>query len=416
MLLETDECAIDPNGACVSISVYKKYLSNREYDEPLSRYFSASNYTYCSTNDSICSTCITEWTTNYEMTGNAGSTRYCTGSDGCVCVAASGVPDWEQNVISRQCDGSSDSDSVSSPEFSSATQICVILGICFGAVMGFSVFAVRRWFRSAVSRSSGSAHYHPSGPQLSLTGWKSLREKLIETEHSFVNGGTTRLDATARSDESLSEAPSVIMESCEKPRTCYDCLNKGIGGDSCAVGVFGQCLSISEQITGEAYYMATICERETRNLLVIHNKCPSFEKAKAGSIILVIAVGVASVIVFSMFTLCLKKLLKRAFPWLEQVPPDQSMLSRRLPPKSPRGPQLSLSGWKSMRETLIETEKGNGAPNAGAAGVMRIQLSTTEGTSVIIEEGDGYRPGSPSERYRAHRQEDISPALGMLSW
>ncbi|KAG3020414.1 hypothetical protein JG687_00018068 [Phytophthora cactorum] len=249
-------------------------------------------------------------------------------------------------------------------------------------------------------------------------------------------------------------------ESCEKPRTCYDCLNVGIGEDSCAVGGFGQCLSISEQITGETYYMATsttycessdeicttcrprwleeyaasgevksssvcigengciclaVCERETRNSLVIHNKCPSFEKAKAGSIILVIAVGVASVIVFSMFTLCLKKLLKRAFPWLEQVPPDQSILSRRLPPRSPRGPQLSLSGWKSMRETLIETEKGNGALTAGAAGVTRIQLSTTEGTSVIIDEDDGYRPGSPSEQYRAYRQEDISPALGMLS-
>ncbi|KAF4148625.1 hypothetical protein GN958_ATG02180 [Phytophthora infestans] len=39
-------------------------------------------------------------------------------------------------------------------------------------------------------------------------------------------------------------------ESCEKSRTCYDCLNVGVVGDSCAVGVFGQCLSISEQIAG----------------------------------------------------------------------------------------------------------------------------------------------------------------------
>ncbi|KAG6966791.1 hypothetical protein JG688_00006584 [Phytophthora aleatoria] len=276
---------------------------------------------------------------------------------------------------------------------------------------------------------------------------------------SAVSGDATNVTKSTSSNTGDS-CTWYAGENCSLPRTGYDCLNMLLETDECAIDPNGACVSISEQITGEAYYMATsttycessdeicttcrprwleeyaasgevksssvcigengciclaVCERETRNLLVIHNKCPSFEKAKAGSIILVIAVGVASVIVFSMFTLCLKKLLKRAFPWAEQVPPDQSMLSRRLPPRSPRGPQLSLSGWKSMRETLIETEKGNGAPSAGAAGVMRIQLSTTEGTSVIIEEGDGYRPGSPSEQYRAHRQEDISPALSMLS-
>ncbi|ETK84408.1 hypothetical protein F441_10820 [Phytophthora nicotianae CJ01A1] len=245
-------------------------------------------------------------------------------------------------------------------------------------------------------------------------------------------------------------------ESCEKSRTCYDCLNVGIVGDSCAVGVFGQCLSVSEQITGETYYLASsttyckpsdeicttcrsqwledyaasravtsslcfgengciclaVCERETRNSLVIHNQCPSFERAKVGSIMLIIGMGVASIIVFSMFTYCIKKLLKRALPWLEQAPPNQSMLSQRHPSRLPRGPQLDLSGWKSMREKLIETEKGKGTPSAGSAGVMRIQLSTREDTSVIIEEGEGYRPGSPSEQY--HRQEDVSPALTML--
>ncbi|EEY58591.1 uncharacterized protein PITG_10683 [Phytophthora infestans T30-4] len=233
-------------------------------------------------------------------------------------------------------------------------------------------------------------------------------------------------------------------ESCEKSRTCYDCLNVGVVGDSCAVGVFGQCLSISEQIAGEVYYLASsssycdfsdeicttcrsrwqeeyaakggdksstvcigqngciclaVCERETRNSLVVHNRCPSFEKAKVGSIMLVIAMGVASFIIFSMFIFCIKKLLKRA-----------------LPCTPPRGPQLSLSGWKSMRERLIETEKDNESSSAGASGVMRIQLSAREDTSsVIIEEGEGYRPGSPSEQYQTHRGEDISSEPFTLS-
>ncbi|KAJ8569311.1 hypothetical protein ON010_g5948 [Phytophthora cinnamomi] len=212
VLLSTDECAIDPNGACVSMSVYEEYLADREYYEPLSRYFPASNYTYCSANDSVCSTCIAEWTSNYDTTGSTGTKTYCTGSDGCVCVAATEAPDWKQTVIANQCDSSSAGAS-SSDEFSSGTRICIILALCVGGVMIFSIFAVRRCIRLA-SRvpGSGSAHHAPSGPQLSLAGWKSLREKLIETEHSFVRGDTTRLDATARSAEALAEAPAVTVE------------------------------------------------------------------------------------------------------------------------------------------------------------------------------------------------------------
>lgn len=89
-------------------------------------------------------------------------------------------------------------------------------------------------------------------------------------------------------------------------------------------------------------------------------------------------------------------------------------MGRRRPPRTPRGPQLSLSGWKAMREKLIETEHGNETSSAGPAGVMRIQLSTTEGTSAIIEEGGGFRPASPSEQYRTRRPEDMAPALAML--
>ncbi|KAE8981037.1 hypothetical protein PR001_g24114 [Phytophthora rubi] len=214
-LLTTDECAIDPNGACVSMSVYEEYLADREYYEPLYRYFPASNHTYCSANDSVCSTSIAEWTTNYETTGSVGTKTYCTGSDGCVCVAAAEVPDWQQTVIANQCDGSNAS-ADTSREFSSGTRICIILALCVGGFMIFCVFAVRRCIRLASPRASGSESVHRalSGPQLSLAGWKSLREKLIETEHGFVRGDTTRLDATARSAEALAEAPAVTIEVC----------------------------------------------------------------------------------------------------------------------------------------------------------------------------------------------------------
>lgn len=228
----------------------------------------------------------------------------------------------------------------------------------------------------------------------------------------------------------------------------------------CAVGDIGQCLSISKQVKGGAYYLASsmtycestdticttcrarwleeyaasgevkssglcsgedgciclaVCERLSRDVLVIQDECPAYEKAKVGSIMLVIAMGVAAFIVFSMITFCLKKLLKCTTPsFFDRNPADPSMMGRSRPLRPPRGPQLNLSGWKSMREKLIETEHGNGIPSAGPAGVMRVQLSATEGASATIEEGEGFRPGSPSDHYYAHPPEDIVPAVAML--
>ncbi|KAG6604693.1 uncharacterized protein IUM83_19204 [Phytophthora cinnamomi] len=287
VLLSTDECAIDPNGACVSMSVYEEYLADREYYEPLSRYFPASNYTYCSANDSVCSTCIAEWTSNYDTTGSTGTKTYCTGSDGCVCVAATEAPDWKQTVIANQCDSSSAGAS-SSDEFSSGTRICIILALCVGGVMIFSIFAVRRCIRLA-SRvpGSGSAHHAPSGPQLSLAGWKSLREKLIETEHSFVRGDTTRLDATARSAEALAEAPAVTVE-------CDDDLGSPL------------------------------------------------ETSPGAQARIILALFVGGVVLLSIFVVRRCKLLASPEPDSDH--------------RSSPGTQLSLSGWKSLREKLIETE------------------------------------------------------------
>ncbi|EGZ29126.1 hypothetical protein PHYSODRAFT_294421 [Phytophthora sojae] len=210
VLLSTDECAIDPNGACVSVSVYKE-------SEPPSGYFPASNYSYCSANDSVCSTCLSEWTTDYETTGSTGTKTYCTGSDGCVCVAAVEVPNWEQTVIANKCDGSSTS-ADNFQDFSPGTQIGIILALCIGGVVLLSVFVVRRHSRRApvdhgpwYFPESESAHHAPSKPQLSLAGWKSLREKLIEAEHELVEGDTVRLDVPTRSPELLVEGPTATL-------------------------------------------------------------------------------------------------------------------------------------------------------------------------------------------------------------
>ncbi|RLN54608.1 hypothetical protein BBP00_00008871 [Phytophthora kernoviae] len=204
VLLSTDECVIDPNGACVSMSVYEEYVENRQYYEPPSRYFPASNYTYCSVDDSVCSRCIAEWTSNYESTGSAGSTTHCTGLDGCVCVADCEVSDWQQTVIAHEC--GNDSDSAGRAEaISSGARTSILIGTGIGVGIIFTLLGIRRW--------PGSIPRPPlSGPQLDLTGWKLLREKLIETEHEVVKGDTVSLDVTARRTESLAGPYAVMVE------------------------------------------------------------------------------------------------------------------------------------------------------------------------------------------------------------
>ncbi|KAI9985804.1 hypothetical protein PInf_024570 [Phytophthora infestans] len=184
-------------------------------------------------------------------------------------------------------------------------------------------------------------------------------------------------------------------ESCEKSRTCYDCLNVGVVGDS------------EEYAAKGGDKSSTVC--------IGQNGCPSFEKAKVGSIMLVIAMGWRRSS-SSRCSLLHQKAAQASITLARATSTDPSVLSRGRPQRPPRGPQLSLSGWKSMREKLIETEKDNETSSAGAAGVMRIQLSAREDTSsVIIEEGEGYRPGSPSEQYQTHRREDISSEPFTLS-
>ncbi|KAG7397242.1 hypothetical protein PHYBOEH_001054 [Phytophthora boehmeriae] len=215
----------------------------------------------------------------------------------------------------------------------------------------------------------------------------------------------------------------------------------------CAVGAFGQCLSTSELVEDTTYYEASrmtycessdamcttcrynwleeyaksgeiasfpvcvgengcvciaVCERATRDSLVIHEECPAYETARVGSIILVLVAGVATFFIFCTIAFCVKKLLLYT-GWLPVQQPGSSVQTPPRRQRSPRGPQLSLSGWKSMREKLIETEHGNEAPTAGPAGVMQIQLSTTETAAATIEEGDGFRPASPSGHVEQHR-------------
>ncbi|KAK1933848.1 hypothetical protein P3T76_011608 [Phytophthora citrophthora] len=221
VLLSSDSCAVDPHGACVSMSAYESYLANRYYYTPLQRYFPSSEYTYCSANDSICATCSEQWNSNFASTGDAGMSSFCTGTNGCVCIADCEVPDWQESVINDQCYPSgSGSGTESGTSMATRITISIFVGVAVAVILAFATWGVRRFVNRGNYEANGKlliacAHDTggrssdcgfaavirretrtvprppPAGPQLSLSGWKSLRQNLIDSEHGFVSGSDT---------------------------------------------------------------------------------------------------------------------------------------------------------------------------------------------------------------------------------
>ncbi|RLN94908.1 hypothetical protein BBJ28_00022677 [Nothophytophthora sp. Chile5] len=181
-----------------------------------------------------------------------------------------------------------------------------------------------------------------------------------------------------------------------------DCLDTTVVGDSCAIGGFGQCLSVSDLADDGTYYRASsveyclssdstcsacratwiseyinngdvtsapvcvgsggciclaVCERPSRSTVIVQDECPLFGSGKIGGIMLIVGMGVVSVIVFALLALCIKRVLNCT----------------------------------------------------GSSGVMRVQLQSTEGdavvvegAAVVVEEGEGFRPMSPSQHQRSY--------------
>ncbi|KAG7397246.1 hypothetical protein PHYBOEH_001058 [Phytophthora boehmeriae] len=199
-------CAIDPHGVCVSMSSYQSYLANRYYYTPLQRYFPSAEYTYCSANDSICSACTSEWQATYSSTGSAGPSTYCIGANGCVCVADCEVQDWKASAINYECNPNGSGSDSANPSMGLRITISVVVGLAVALLLAFATWAVRRFIRERNYPPALRHDLHtrrrppPKGPQLTLGGWNSLRQKLIDAENGFMNAEPVTLQRDAVMD------------------------------------------------------------------------------------------------------------------------------------------------------------------------------------------------------------------------
>ncbi|KAG6966797.1 hypothetical protein JG688_00006583 [Phytophthora aleatoria] len=431
VLLSTDSCAVDPRGACVSMSQYESYLANRYYYTPLQRYFPSSEYTYCSANDSVCATCSEQWNANFASTGSAGMSSYCTGTDGCVCIADCEIPDWKDTVINDQCTASgSGSGADSGSSMATRITVSIFVGVAVAVFLAFATWGVRRFINrrqyglEVIYRETRTRpRPPPAGPQLSLSGWKSLRQNLIDSEHGFIGSEAVTLqrnaqgiaqctgrfhaftmnassNSTASLDVDVGEDSPVVTKtissnsadsctwyagaSCKRPRTCYDCLNVKVASGECAIMPNGMCVSLAEY----SHYFST------------QQELGIFYKYYSSSKYTYCSVDDSACVVFGVLLGLwgIKLLLKRREIGRgrgSSIPTDRETW---ILPRRPRtGPQLALTGWKELRENLIAIEKEVYGGAGVAQGAIE-NLTAADVPNAAMEEGSAYYPVSPTQR------------------
>ncbi|KAF1322088.1 hypothetical protein FI667_g11521, partial [Globisporangium splendens] len=177
----------EASARCVTMAEYLDFVQARNYYYPNYKYYPSTNYTYCSALDATCQLCKQKWIQDYYTVSNTPAIPFCTGEGGCVCVAYCELPNWALTVIDNQCSSSDGDGSSKKLMESAAVGIGLIVLFLLVAVSVRHLVQRIEWNHQA-RREQRRPLREPSGPQLSLAGWTSMREKLIETERHHIQG------------------------------------------------------------------------------------------------------------------------------------------------------------------------------------------------------------------------------------
>ncbi|TDH69520.1 hypothetical protein CCR75_009626 [Bremia lactucae] len=189
--LSGGSCVIDPRGSCISMNKYEKHLAHRYYYMPFQRYFPSSKYNYCSGNDSVCAACSKQWNNTIDSTETTGLPSICTGTGNCICMAVCERADWKDAVLNAQC-SSSQSDADVGASMVTRVAVLIIVGVAVAVIVAFVMWGVHRYIIRSRNRRQEMRLPPPSrstGQQLSLSGWKSLRQNLIDLEYESIGNG-----------------------------------------------------------------------------------------------------------------------------------------------------------------------------------------------------------------------------------
>lgn len=222
------KCGVAPSGVCTDMG---PLAASATLDSTLTS-FPSANFTYCEAADAVCRDCKTAWTREYKNTGVYPLGKICQGERGCVCLSQCESPSFSARVITSECSLFAETAGVTKQIY---TAMCV-LGL---VVIAYSIY--RAWQREKIDegalamprivvardrlipvnrvfccgvdlererrerqeqrRLRRAAQRGVKGTGcLSLTGWKALQERLLETERA-ARGTRGARAARERGDE-----------------------------------------------------------------------------------------------------------------------------------------------------------------------------------------------------------------------
>lgn len=178
----------------------QQQLQQSKYDSQ-SKFYVAGNAFYCSLEDTACQTCTRQWLDTAARGRFVSSASLCVGVDGCLCLASCELPTWKVNAHTALCVNSingksttsaKDYDKISS-EDPSTQQMLIAGGACFALLVAFALISLG--LSRLVHKIDDNAQQArlnrlrppvrvPTGPQLQLEGWTSMRARLVEEDNA----------------------------------------------------------------------------------------------------------------------------------------------------------------------------------------------------------------------------------------
>lgn len=103
--IQRDECAVDPNGMCVSMGKYRQHVAKQTNprDPDFHGFFPSANFTYCPLSDDTCRKCKAGWRQHFWETGAVAQGETCQGADGCICISECERPNRAGVIVADQC-------------------------------------------------------------------------------------------------------------------------------------------------------------------------------------------------------------------------------------------------------------------------------------------------------------------------
>lgn len=198
-----------------------------------SKFYIAGNASYCSLQDAACQTCTRQWLDTAARGNFVSSGAVCVGDGGCLCLAVCELPTWETTARTALCDNTTSANgksTTSTNDYDKITsgdpttqQLLIAGGACFGLAIVFALIwlGLGRLVRK-IDDNAQQARLNwlrlpvrvPTGPQLQLEGWTSMRERLVQEDKKGPAPGCAPslapivINAPAPVDVEVDEQPS----------------------------------------------------------------------------------------------------------------------------------------------------------------------------------------------------------------